>query len=63
MKTEKQKSILKLENFLQDATSLDTNSSAEVYTDEYFDLKSKYESMKKVNSKIYNYAVEKILKN
>ena len=29
--------------------------------EEYFELKSKYENMKKINEKIYNYAVEKIL--
>jgi hypothetical protein len=31
--------------------------------EEYFELKCKYENMKKINEKIYNYAIEKILKS
>lgn len=35
--------------------------SNENYQEEYIELKLKYENMKKVNGKIYNYAVQKIL--
>ena len=30
-------------------------------TEEYFDLKAKYEDMKRINQKIYKYSLEKIL--
>ena len=30
-------------------------------TEEYFDLKTKYEDMKRINQKIYKYSLEKIL--
>ena len=31
--------------------------------EEYFELKCKYDNMRKMNEKIYNYAIEKIIKS
>lgn len=37
------------------------NSSQDFCHEEYFELKSKYDCTRKINEKIYNYAIEKIL--
>ncbi|CAF0779170.1 unnamed protein product [Brachionus calyciflorus] len=40
---------------------LGNSSSKDICQEEYFELKCKYDNTKKINEKIYNYAVEKIL--
>lgn len=44
-----------MEEFLENASSKD------FCQEEYFELKSKYDYTKKINEKIFNYAIEKIL--
>lgn len=52
---------LKLEKFAKDDIDFTSSSSSDKYLEEYFELKSKYENTKKINNKIYNFAIEKIL--
>jgi hypothetical protein len=54
--TKKQTNQLELEDFLNGGSL-----SADNIQDEYFELKSNYENLKKINNKMYNYALDKIL--
>lgn len=54
VKSQKLDIHLTLEDFLKDDDD-DENS------DEYFDLKNKYEKTRNVTNKIYNYSLKKIL--
>lgn len=40
---------------------LGNSSSQDICHEEYFELKSKYDCTRKINEKIYNYAIDKIL--
>ena len=40
---------------------LENYSTNDADQDEYFELKFKHENTKKINEKIYNFAIEKIL--
>jgi len=55
--SKKQSIKLNFDDFIVNKSTSDNNSIQE----EYFELKSKYENMKKINEKIYNYAIEKVL--
>ena len=54
--TKKQTNNLSLDDFISDG-----NDPESIQQDEYFELKSNFENMKKINNKMYNYALEKIL--
>ena len=54
--TKKQANRLELEDFLNGGSFTGDNIQ-----DEYFELKSNYENLKKINNKMYNYALDKIL--
>jgi hypothetical protein len=50
----RQNRSLNLDDFIQ------TKSFDQSNQEEYFELRHKFDNMKKVNGKIYNYALEKI---
>lgn len=52
VKSEKQNISLALEDFLKEDDQ---------HSDEYFDLKNKYEKTRNVTNKLYNFAIHKIL--